>query len=400
VYDVIVVGARCAGAPTAMLLARRGYDVLLLDRATFPSDTMRNHFILYRGMRFLQRWGLLDRLAATNCPPTRRHLVDLGDFPLVGFPPAEDSIPGEYAPRRIVLDQLLVAAAVEAGVTLQEGCPVDQVLLEGDRVTGVQYRTPGGAAVSATARTVVGADGQHSLVARTVRASTYQERPVLTCGYYSYWSGVGSEGLAIHVRDRPALVLSFPTNDGLACVAVQWPIGEFRRVRADIEGNFFQALELVPELATRVRQGTRAERFRGTADLPNFFRRAAGPGWALAGDAGVHKDPFTASGISDAFRDAELLAEGIDAGLTGHQPLDEALANYGRQRDAAVLPHYDQACQSAAFAPIPQEVYQLRALLRGHQPLIDRYMGVGRDLVSGEEFASPERVQQLLASTP
>src|SRR5262249_55017502 len=156
--------------------------------------------------------------------------IDLGDFPLVGFPPEEDGIPGEYAPRRMVLDHLLVAAAVEAGATLQEGCPVDHVLLEGDRVTGVQYRTPGGASVTATSRIVVGADGQHSLLARTVGALTYQERPVLTCSYYSYWSAVRTEGLEVHVLDRPALVLAFPTNDGLACVAVQWPAAEFRHI--------------------------------------------------------------------------------------------------------------------------------------------------------------------------
>ncbi|HEV8191743.1 MAG TPA: FAD-dependent monooxygenase, partial [Ktedonobacterales bacterium] len=280
-YDVIVVGARCAGAPTAMQLARKGYLVLLVDRATFPSDVMQNHVILYRGMRYLHRWGLLERVAATNCPPLRRQLMDFGDFPLVGFPPVEDGIPGEYAPRRIVLDKLLIDAAVEAGAELQEGCPVEEIVQEDGKVTAIRYRTPGGTTVHATAPIVVGADGRHSFVARAVGAPTYRERPALTCGYYSYWSGTGIEGLEVRILDRPVLLLAFQTNDGLSCIAAQLPISEFHAIRADIEGNFFKALDLAPELAARVRAGTREERFRGTADLANFFRRASSPGWAL-----------------------------------------------------------------------------------------------------------------------
>lgn len=386
-YDVIVVGARCAGAPTAMLLSRKGYRVLLVDRATFPSDVMQNHFILYRGVRYLHRWGLLTRLANTNCPPIRRYLTDFGDFPLVGFPPADDDIPGEYAPRRFVLDKLLVDAAVEAGAELQEGCPVEEIIEDDGRVTGIHYRTPRGVSVRASSRVVVGADGHHSLVARAVAAPTYYARPALTCGYYSYWSGSGTEGMEIRILDHPVLLLAFQTNDGLACIAAQWPISEFHAIRADIEGNFFKTLDLAPELASRVRAGTRMERFRGTADLANFFRQASGPGWALVGDAGVHKDPFTASGISDAFRDADLLAEAIDAGLAGRAQLDKALAEYGRQRDAAVLPYYEETCRSATFPPPSPEFLRLRGAVRGNQPASDRFYGVGRGIVSLEAVA-------------
>jgi len=391
-YDVIVVGARCAGSPTAMLLARKGYRVLLVDRATFPSDVVPNHVILYRGMRLLHRWGLLERVAATNCPPLCRLLFDLGDFPLVGYPPAEDGIPGEYAPRRIVLDKLLVDAAVEAGTHLHDGCPVDEVLMEDEHVTGIRYRTPAGTSVLASAPIVVGADGQHSLVARTVKAARYNERPALTCGYYSYWSDVGTEGIELHILPRPVFVISFQTNDGLACVAAQWPIAEFPAVRADIAGAFFKALDLVPELSERVRAGTRVERFRGTADLANFFRQATGPGWALVGDAGVHKDPLTASGISDAFRDAELLTEAIDTGLSGRTSLDDALAGYASARDAAVLPFYEEACQAATFAPPPPEVLQLRARIRDDQAAIDRFLGIGRGTVPAAEFSATQQV--------
>jgi 2-polyprenyl-6-methoxyphenol hydroxylase-like FAD-dependent oxidoreductase len=393
-YDVIVVGARCAGAPTAMLLASQGHRVLLVDRAIFPSDLPHGHMILYRGVRLLHRWGLLERVAASNCPPVRRLVFDQGDFPLAGSPLAEDGIPGEYAPRRMVLDKLLVDAAIAAGATVREGCLVEGLLIEDARVTGISYRTPSGTAASARAAIVVGADGQHSLVARVVKAARYNERPILTCSYYSYWGAIGpvandqSAQAEVHTvaRPAPALVLAFPTNDGLTCVAAQWPVAEFHAIRADIEGSFFRTLDLVPELAERVRTGTRAERFYGTADLANFFRQAAGPGWALAGDAGVHKDPFTASGISDAFRDAELLSAAIDAGLSGRRPLNEALADYAAARDAAVLPYYEEACHAAAFAPPPAELLQIRASIRGNQNAIDRFLGALRGTVPAEEF--------------
>lgn len=157
------------------------------------------------------------------------------------------------------------------------------------------------------------------------------------------------------------VVLAFPTNDSLACVAVQSPVAEFAAFRADIEGSFYRALdEAAPDMAARVR----AERWRGTADLPNVVRTPYGPGWALVGDAGYHKDPVTAQGISDAFRDAALLAEAIDAGFSGRQPMPRALAGYERRRDEAALPLFEQACARAAIAPFPPAVLAARATHR------------------------------------
>jgi len=386
-YDVIVVGARCAGSPLAMLLARKGYRVALVDRATFPSDVPHGHVILYRGVRFLRDWGLLERVEASNCPPMRRHTFDLGDFPLSGYPPAYNGTPGEIAPRRYVLDKLLVDAAIEAGAELREGCTVESLLWEGERVTGIRYQTPTGAIAEERARIVVGADGRHSRVARAVSATAYRERPSLTCGYYSYWSGVDSGGLEAHILPRPALALTFPTNDNLTCVAVQWPVVEFHAVRADIEKAFFAVLDLVPSLAARVRDGRREERFRGTADLQNFIRQASGPGWALAGDAGAHKDPLLATGISDAFTDAATLAEALDSGLSGREPLDVSLAAWGRQRDATILSSYESSYLAATFPPPSPELWRLRAAIRGNQTAIDAFLGVGRGTTTDEEFA-------------
>ena len=166
------------------------------------------------------------------------------------------------------------------------------------------------------ARIVVGADGTRSLIARMVTLPTYSEQPATSCAYYTYWSKVPMQAAELYPRPERMLIAA-PTNDGLTLTIIYWPETAFPQVRVDVEGQFMQALDLVPGLAQRVRAGSRAEKFRGSADLRGFFRRPYGPGWALVGDAGYHKNPITAEGITDAFRDAELLADAIDDTFAG-----------------------------------------------------------------------------------
>lgn len=396
-YDVIVVGARCAGSPTASLLARRGYRVLLVDRSTFPSDTLSSHYLLFSGAARLKRWGLLDEVARSNCPAISHYTFDFGALTLTGSPAPAGDLSHTYAPRRTVLDKILVDAAVRAGVELREAFSVQEILMEGDRVTGIRGRSAGGSTVTEEAHITIGADGLHSLVARTVQAPKYNAKPTLTCTYYTYWDGVPIDGAELYPRDN-RVVIAFPTNDGLVLTYMSWPASEFQTFRANIEGNFLQTLDLAPGLAERIRQGKRAERFAGTADLPNFFRRPYGPGWALVGDAGYHKDPYLAQGISDAFRDAELLAEAVDAGLAGRQPLDEALADYERQRNLAAMPHYELDCQLASLEPPPPEMQQLLTVLSGNPTETTRFLGSLQGTVPIPEFFSPENIGRILAS--
>ncbi len=398
-YDAIVVGARCAGSPAAMLLARKGYRVLLVDRATFPSDTMSTHFIHPPGIARLKRWGLLERVAASNCPSFYKMTFDIGPFALVGSPPpADGGVAEHYCPRRTVLDKILVDAAVEAGAELREGFLVQELLMDGDRVTGIRGRAAGrGATVTEEARVVIGADGMRSLVARTVRAPEYNAKPALACAYYTYWSGVDIEGTEIYPRER-WITIAFPTNDDLVCTFIEWPREEFHAVRTDVEGNFLKKLDLVPGLAERIRSGNREATFVGTTVLPNFFRKPHGPGWALVGDAGYHKDPYLAQGITDAFRDAELLAEAVDAGLSERRTFDEAMTHYERQRNEAAMPSYELNCQLARLEAPPPEMQHLFAALRGNQTQTDRFFGALEGTVPIPEFFSPENVQRIVSA--
>ncbi len=309
-YDAIVVGARCAGAPTAMLLANDGYRVLLVDRASFPSDTLSTHVIHAPGVAALRRWGLLDAVTATGCPPIETYSFDFGPFTITGTPHAHDGGSAAYAPRRTVLDKILVDAARDAGAEVREGFSVDEIIVENGSVVGIRGRGEDGTTVVERARVVIGADGRNSLVAKATRPDAYNEKPRLQWSYYTYWSDLPVDGFEIYIRpDRGWAAAS--TNDGLTMLVVGWPFAEAQAYKADIEANYLKTLELAPEFAERVRAATREERFAGGA-TPNFFRRPFGPGWALVGDAGYNKDPITAQGISDAFRDAELCSTALE----------------------------------------------------------------------------------------
>jgi flavin-dependent dehydrogenase len=397
VYDVIVVGARCAGSPTAMLLAQQGYQVLLVDRAAFPSEMpMSTHLIWPPGVLRLQRWGVLDGVRAC-CPPISAFDVDLGPFHLIGSPPPIDGVAESYSPRRMILDHLLVEAAVKAGAELRERFAVEAVVVEDGRVTGVRGGDVGGSLVTEEAAIVVGADGPSSVVARTVDAPEYDGLPTIQGTCWSYWSGVTLPTLEFYPREHRTSY-GWTTANGLTLVGVNWPAEEFAQLGADVEVPYLEALAVVaPGLAARVRQGRREERwFR--ASTRNFFRRPYGPGWALVGDAGYTKDPFTAEGISDAFRDAERLAAAVDDGLSERRPMLDALADYEQQRNEAVRPFYDYTCQVAAMESPTPEMLQLFEALHGNQTQTARFLGVFAQTVSPKEFFAPENIERLLAS--
>jgi len=395
-YDAIVVGARCAGSPTAMLLARKGYRVLVVDRATFPSDTLSTHILHPPGVEAMQRWGLLERLVATGCPPIDTYAFDFGPFTLSGSP-GTAAAPVAYCPRRTVLDKLLVDAASEAGAEVREGFTVKEILTEGDRVVGVRGRGSDGQTVDEDSRVVIGADGRFSSVAAAVRPEQYNEKPMLLCGYYSYWSGLPADGrFEVYIRPDRGFAAA-PTHDDLTLVVAGWPYSEFEANKNDIEGNYLGMFDLAPEFADRIRSANREARFAGTA-VPNFFRRPFGPGWALVGDAGYNKDFITAQGIMDAFRDAELCSTALDQWFSDDRPYDEAMGEYQATRDEHVGPMFEFTCQLATLEPPPAELQQLLGAVHGNQEAMDGFARVNSGVTSPAEFFADENVERIFAS--
>jgi 2-polyprenyl-6-methoxyphenol hydroxylase-like FAD-dependent oxidoreductase len=397
-YDVIVVGARVAGATTAMLLARQGLRVLAVDRVSFPSDTISSHQLQVPGVALLQRWGLVHHLVAAGTPPIRRVRLDVGGGLVMDgqYAPymAVDVI---YSPRRTVLDTILVDAARKSGAEVRENFRVAEVTRSDGRVTGIRGRDRGGPLVSETATLVIGADGKRSFVADAVGARRYHERPVQAFVTYSYWSGVPAPGWEIYQRPGRAVAV-YPTNDQLTTIYLAAPIAEFASARTDLEGNYLRALDLCGDLGDRVRSGTRAERLRTTPDQPNVFRQSHGPGWALVGDAGVVMDSISAQGMTHALRDADHLCAAIVAGLGGSRPLAAALQEHQHRRDQAIRGMYDFTLDLASFPPLTSFRRLFYAAAAGDQRQTDRLIGVLAGTVPAEEYFSPAAMLSVLRS--
>jgi 2-polyprenyl-6-methoxyphenol hydroxylase-like FAD-dependent oxidoreductase len=398
-YDVIVIGARVAGAATAMLLARAGLRVLAVDRVTFPSDTVSSHQVQVPGVALLHRWGLLDRLAAAGTPPTRRVRFDPGSVVLDGAFPEYGGVDALYSPRRTLLDAMLVAAAREAGAQVVEGVRVEELTRDaGGRVNGIRGTRHGGVDLRATAALVIGADGKHSFVARQVGARPYRTRPVRAFACYGYHAAVPL--VTGELYQRPGrTVAAFPTNDGLTMVYVSAPLAEFDRFRRDIEGSYLDSLDACADLGERVRGGHRVERLRTTPDQPNTFRAASGPGWALVGDAGVVMDSITAQGISNALRDADNLAAVIVTAFGGTRRPATALAAHGRRRDREISAMYEFTTRLAEFRAPTAIQRQFFSALRDRPAEITRFLAAFAGITPIDAYLSVRNAAHLIATS-
>lgn len=355
-YDAVIVGGRVAGAAAALLLARRGHRVLVLDREPRGVDTLSTHALMRPAVLQLKRWALLDAVVAAGTPPVHRVTFHYGDDPL----PIDVAEP-LYAPRRTVLDPIIVAAAEEAGAQFRFGARVDDLLRDSDgRVVGVRGRTRDGETFAVTARTTVGADGRNSLIARSVGAPITRAATATAAVLYSYWSGIETSGYewCYNLGTSAGLIA---TNHDQVCVWVSAPPARFHsELRTDRVAALSRILaETTTDVARRVAAGRRAGPVRGFPGIASQMRRPWGPGWALVGDAGYHKDALTAHGISDALRDAELLARALDAVFSDTAPEAAALQQYERTRDELSVTFFDATDRIASYDWDLQQVQQL-----------------------------------------
>jgi 2-polyprenyl-6-methoxyphenol hydroxylase-like FAD-dependent oxidoreductase len=348
-YDVVVVGARVAGAATAMLLARQGLRVLMVDRSRYGSDTVSTHALMRAGVLQLRRWGLLGQVVAAGAPAVRRTVFhhESGDIP-VSIKPAA-GVTALYAPRRTTLDALLVDAAVDAGAEARFGVKVTGLLRdEHGRVSGVTGRGRDGSPVSIRAAVTVGADGLHSTVASAVAAPVERRAANATAVLYGYWPGVEPVGYE-WFYGRQAGAGFIPTEGGLTVVFAGTSPGRFRRLGGRATDRFSALLDLAAPGARDRVVGAPVGGLRGFPGSAAYLRRAWGPGWALVGDAGYFKDPITAHGITDALRDAELLARAIGAAVRAEASWATALGGYQALRDRLSLPLFDVTDRVASY---------------------------------------------------
>jgi 2-polyprenyl-6-methoxyphenol hydroxylase-like FAD-dependent oxidoreductase len=359
-HDVVVVGARAAGAATALLLARLGHDVALVDRAVFPSDTVSTHQLARPGVVQLHRWGLLQAVLASGAPAIRQVAFTAAGESITRVVKHRAGVDLLVAPRRYILDTIVAEAAARAGVHIRLGFTITGVRRDGSgRAVGVSGHDRTGSSAEIDARFVVGADGLGSRVARSVGAEVIEDRGDQGAAQYAYFAGIPWNGIELIVADR-ALAGVFPTHDGQACIWVCTPTTDAhaaRRRAASRAEAFTALLELAaPELAARLRKGRRTSSIAGMLRSPNQLRRAVGPGWALVGDAGFHRDALTGHGLSDAYRDAELLASALDRALRAETDEHTALAAYQRQRDHALREVFELTCALASYPSIPDFV--------------------------------------------
>ena len=354
-YDVVIIGARCAGAATALLLARSGARVLMVDRQAYGSDTMSTHALMRGAVVQLDRWGLTPSVIAAKTPAIRSATFHYGDEAIqVGIKP-DHGVDCLFAPRRTVLDPLLVDAAREAGVDVRHGVALSELLFAGSerRVVGAALRDVGGACATVRSDIVIGADGRQSTVAQLVKARTYVEGFDASGIVFGYFEGLKRDGLHWHfAKDVAAGVV--PTNLG-HCVFAAVPARRFQATfRGGVMRGFLRVLEAnCPSLRTDVERATLIGRLRGFGGATSFLRQCQGAGWALVGDAGYFKDPLTAHGITDALRDARLLSAAIRDGTS------RALDGYQRERDALSLPFMRVTDAIASFSWDLNEVRQL-----------------------------------------
>jgi 2-polyprenyl-6-methoxyphenol hydroxylase-like FAD-dependent oxidoreductase len=367
-HDVVVVGARAAGAATALLLGRLGHDVVLVERAVFPADTVSTHQIARPGVVLLHRWGLLDQVLASGAPAIRRVTFTAAGESTTRAVKHKAGVDLLVAPRRYVLDTIVAEAAARAGVLVRSGVTVTGVrLADAGRAVGVYGHDHSGADVEIEARFVVGADGLRSRVARSVGAEVVEDRGDAGAVQYAYFAGLPWDGIELHVADR-ALAGVFPTHHDEACVWIGTPSADAhtarRRAASRIEAFTAQLARSAPELAARLRAGRRTSAVMGMLRTPNLLRRAYGPGWALAGDAGYHRDAVTGHGISDAYRDAHLLAATLDQVLRGDADEPTALAGYQHRRDRGLREVFELTLALAAYPPVAEFVDLQKRLSR------------------------------------
>jgi menaquinone-9 beta-reductase len=385
-FDVVVVGARCAGSPLAAMLAGRGLRVCVVDRARFPSETPSTHIIQSCGTRVLDRLGVLDAVLTAGAVPLDRMTMVIDDAVRIeGTVERANNPHPSLCVRRVTLDALLVDAAAAAGADVRTGVRVKSLITEGGRVTGVN--TTSG---PIQARLVVGADGRHSTVAALIGAREYHVASPGKAFAWGYFEQVRDrDGHARLARRGDLGFLASPTDGDLYMAAIGIDMAKQAEFHANREANFAAGIRAWPELADVLAGGRRVGPIRVLTNWHGYFREAAGPGWVLVGDAGHFKDPTPGQGIGDAFRQARRLAHAIEDGLGNTEP-DDAMQRWWRWRDDDAYEMHWLANDFGAPGAATPLTTRLMRDVAADPDATQRFFGVlNRDVRPSQLFTTP-----------
>ena len=359
-FDAVIVGARCAGAATALLLARAGARVLVVDKGVYGSDTLSTHALMRGAVLQLHQWGILPAIVAAGTPPVHSTTFSYREQDVTVPIESKFGVDALYAPRRTLLDRVLADAAASYGAEFRYGVRIDDVIRDDrGRVRGISAAV-GGTRDRIDAEIVIGADGLYSTVAQRVGAARLIEGRHASGVLYSYWEGFPQDGYYWRFQ-TDASIGAIPTNDGATCVFASMPAGRFRReVRGDVAAAYRRLIRMAStSFDARLDAARQVEPVRGFGGHVGFLKRGAGPGWALVGDAGYFKDPLTAHGITDALRDAELLTRAILRGTSA------AFADYETTRLDLSQRLFELTDDIASFAWSDSEVQALHRAFSG-----------------------------------
>ena len=393
-FDVVIVGARCAGSPLATLLARQGLSVAVVERATFPRDILSTHIFQAQALAFLQRLGVAEKIRATGAPFVGRVDIRQEDFQyLAATPQQPGDIGGIASVRRTLLDPILADAAAEAGADLRMGTKVTGIVEDQGRVVGVRIASNGSES-TLHARMVVGADGRNSTLASIVGARKYNLTPNERFAYWAFFEGgePDPDPAFVFHRWEDRLVIGTPADSGLYQVILVADLADLPRFRQDLEGSFMDHARSCRPVAQALSGARRVGKFFGMLRWEGFFREPSGRGWVLAGDAGHFKDPTPGQGIQDAFRQADALAQAILRGVSGSdEDLDRTLAAWGRWRDKDAAGHYWLATDMGKAGRVPAVLPEIGRRL-AEQGKIDLYIDLFTHRVMPSQVLTPPRV--------
>ncbi len=388
-YDLIIVGGRIAGATTAMLAAREGLKTLFIDRHDFPSDTLSTSYIHQSGCALLKRWGLLNKIAESGCPPITETKIRCDEVTILGTVSKDQEQREAYAPRRYILDKIIIDAAVAAGAEFRSKCRLESVETVDGKVRCVSLKTSAGTVMTEQCKVLIGADGMRSSVAQMLEIPFFRKDPTLTCVYYGFWDGLDQCYQLYEGYQRWLGVI--PTNHS-TLVVTYFPQSEFHRIRKSPLTFYTEAVKtLAPEVAAKMQSARRIGKLWGTGDQWNYFRKANGKNWALVGDAAIHKDSLTALGITDALTHAETLIKLLSPCLKSNGDLKVVLEEYSRAIIASTTPGYEDTLSLAN----PQERVNRKRLLKallGKPQCIETYF----DALGG--LCEPEKLFAALNS--